>query len=125
MPSAAEAGLIFASVMARLKPCPDEKRKLPHRRLASSDEVNNLVGIAGLNESSLPACARQNVAVAFNRDALRRNSETCEKLGDVQPVGNFARLAINYNLNRHLHGRCSGRGSGFRFRRRWFRLGTQ
>lgn len=94
----------FASVRARLKPCPDEKRKLPHGLLASADEVDNFVGITGLNKSALPICARENVAIALNRNALCCNSQVREKSGDIQAVGNFAGLAINHNLNRHLHG---------------------
>lgn len=71
--------------------------------LASADEVNDLVGIAGPNRSTLPIRARQNVAVALNCDALRRNSQVREKRGDIQTIRNFARLAIDHNLNRHLH----------------------
>lgn len=76
--------------------------------LASADEVNDFVGIAGLNRSTLPICARQNVAVAFNRDTLRRNSQVCEKRGDIQTIRNFARLAIDHDLNRHLHSDVQG-----------------
>ena len=106
-----ESPVDFASVTARLhflrqckKPCSDEKRKLRHRLLAAADEVNNLVGIAGLNKGALPICARQNVAVALNCNAFRRDSQVREKRGDIQAVGNFAWLAINHNVNRHLHG---------------------
>ena len=78
--------------------------------MTPANEVNNLVGIASLHGSLLPGRARQDIAIPLNRNSLRCNSKMREKLHDVHGLGYFPRLAINHNLNYHLHGNVQGVG---------------
>lgn len=82
--------------------------------LPASDKVDDLEAVAGLNQSFLPASARQDFQVALDGHAFRAEFQVCQQEGDVQPRGNFLRLAINLHLHRSTHfAGATGAAAGF------------
>jgi len=62
---------------------------------AAADEVDDFIGVVLLDARFGPLRARENVAIAFDGDALGVDAEVFKKLKDVQAVGNFAGFAVD------------------------------
>jgi len=62
---------------------------------AAADEVDDFVGVVWLDGGFGPSGSGENVAIAFDGDALDVDAEMLDKLKDVQAVGNVAGFAVD------------------------------
>lgn len=57
--------------------------------------MNDFIGVVCRDGSFLPLYARQDVAVAFDCDTIRDDSQMPKHFDNIEPIGNFARFSVN------------------------------
>ncbi len=65
--------------------------------LSAAYKVDYFKRIAGLHLCFLPLAARQNIQVSFEGYAVERHAKVLDQARNVQTIGNFGTLSVNYN----------------------------